>query len=56
MRRKLGLFNAEDGDVQLAQDFLDVLSKAQADFTLAFRRLSEAALDGRVLLFALAGD
>jgi uncharacterized protein YdiU (UPF0061 family) len=43
MRRKLGLFNAEDGDVQLAQDFLDVLSKAQADFTLAFRRLGEAA-------------
>jgi uncharacterized protein YdiU (UPF0061 family) len=45
MRRKLGLFNAEDGDVQLAQDFLDLLSKAQADFTLAFRRLGEAADD-----------
>ncbi|MEN3384236.1 MAG: serine/tyrosine/threonine adenylyltransferase [Hyphomicrobiales bacterium] len=45
MRRKLGLFNPEDGDVQLAQDFLDLLSKAQADFTLAFRRLGEAADD-----------
>jgi uncharacterized protein YdiU (UPF0061 family) len=45
MRRKLGLFNAEDGDGQLAQDFLDLLSKSQADFTLAFRRLGEASDD-----------
>jgi uncharacterized protein YdiU (UPF0061 family) len=45
MRRKLGLSGAEAGDVQLAQDFLDLLAKAQADFTLAFRRLSEAADD-----------
>jgi uncharacterized protein YdiU (UPF0061 family) len=43
MRRKLGLSGAETGDVQLAQDFLDLLSKAEADFTLAFRRLGEAA-------------
>jgi uncharacterized protein YdiU (UPF0061 family) len=43
MRRKLGLSGTEAGDGQLAQDFLDVLSKAEADFTLAFRRLSEAA-------------
>jgi uncharacterized protein YdiU (UPF0061 family) len=45
MRRKLGLFNADAGDGRLAQDFLDLLSKAQADFTLAFRRLGEAADD-----------
>jgi uncharacterized protein YdiU (UPF0061 family) len=45
MRRKLGLSGAEAGDAQLAQDFLDLLSKAQADFTLAFRRLGEAADD-----------
>jgi serine/tyrosine/threonine adenylyltransferase len=45
MRRKLGLFNVEDGDGQLAQDFLDVLFNSQADFTLAFRRLGEAADD-----------
>jgi len=43
MRRKLGLSGAEADDVELAQDFLDVLSKAQADFTLAFRHLGEAA-------------
>jgi uncharacterized protein YdiU (UPF0061 family) len=42
MRRKLGLSGARDGDAQLVQDFLDVLAKAEADFTLAFRRLSEA--------------
>jgi uncharacterized protein YdiU (UPF0061 family) len=43
LRRKLGLFNAEEGDIHLAQDFLDLLAASQADFTLAFRRLSEAA-------------
>ena len=43
MRRKLGLSGAQDGDAQLVQDFLDLLSNAQADFTLAFRRLGEAA-------------
>jgi uncharacterized protein YdiU (UPF0061 family) len=43
MRRKLGLSGADVGDAQLVQDFLDLLAKAQADFTLAFRRLSEAA-------------
>jgi uncharacterized protein YdiU (UPF0061 family) len=41
MRRKLGLSGADAGDGQLVQDFLDLLSQAQADFTLAFRRLSE---------------
>ena len=45
MRRKLGLSGAEAGDAQLAQDFLDLLSNSQADFTLAFRRLGEAAED-----------
>jgi uncharacterized protein YdiU (UPF0061 family) len=43
MRRKLGLSGAQAGDAQLVQNFLDVLSKAEADFTLAFRRLGEAA-------------
>jgi uncharacterized protein YdiU (UPF0061 family) len=42
MRRKLGLSGTQAGDGQLVQDFLDVLSKAEADFTLAFRRLGEA--------------
>ena len=33
-----------DGDQALAQDLLDAMAKNQADFTLTFRRLSDAAL------------
>ncbi|MDB5600767.1 MAG: hypothetical protein JWN71_2811 [Xanthobacteraceae bacterium] len=32
-------------DVQLAQDFLKLLQQSEADFTLAFRRLSDAVTD-----------
>jgi serine/tyrosine/threonine adenylyltransferase len=45
LRRKLGLFTARDGDPALAQDLLDAMAKNQADFTLTFRRLSDAAAD-----------
>jgi uncharacterized protein YdiU (UPF0061 family) len=45
LRRKLGLFTARDDDRVLAQDLLDAMAKNQADFTLTFRRLSDAALD-----------
>jgi uncharacterized protein YdiU (UPF0061 family) len=45
LRRKLGLFTTRDGDPALAQDLLSAMAKNQADFTLTFRRLSEAALD-----------
>jgi uncharacterized protein YdiU (UPF0061 family) len=45
LRRKLGLFAARDGDPALAQDLLDAMAKNRADFTLTFRRLSEAAAD-----------
>ncbi len=45
LRRKLGLFTAQDGDRALAQDLLDAMAKNQADFTLTFRRLSDAAAD-----------
>ncbi|HET6838785.1 MAG TPA: YdiU family protein, partial [Bradyrhizobium sp.] len=45
LRRKLGLFTARDDDAALAQDLLDAMAKDQADFTLTFRRLSEAAFD-----------
>ncbi len=44
LRRKLGLFSARDDDRVLAQDLLDAMARNQADFTLAFRRLSDAAL------------
>ena len=52
LRNKLGLFTVRDDDRALAQDLLDAMAKNQADFTLTFRRLSDAALtsadDGRV--------
>ena len=43
LRRKLGLFTVQDGDPALAQDLLDAMTENQADFTLTFRRLSDAA-------------
>jgi uncharacterized protein YdiU (UPF0061 family) len=45
LRGKLGLFTARDEDRILAQDLLDAMAKGQADFTLTFRRLSDAAAD-----------
>jgi uncharacterized protein YdiU (UPF0061 family) len=43
MRRKIGLRLEEDGDRALIDAFLNVLLVNRADFTLAFRRLSDAA-------------
>ncbi|TPM25799.1 YdiU family protein [Mesorhizobium sp. B2-2-2] len=40
-RRKLGLLTEAEGDLQLAADFLDVLARGEADFTLGFRRLGD---------------
>jgi uncharacterized protein YdiU (UPF0061 family) len=45
LRRKIGLFTTRDGDEALVQDLLDAMAKNQADFTLTFRRLSDAAFD-----------
>src|SRR5213076_2789783 len=45
LRRKVGLFTMRDGDEALIQDLLDAMAKNQADFTLTFRRLCEAARD-----------
>jgi uncharacterized protein YdiU (UPF0061 family) len=47
MRRKLGLSAAEPGDRQLAEDLLQAMQRNQADFTLSFRALCAAALDGQ---------
>jgi uncharacterized protein YdiU (UPF0061 family) len=44
LRRKIGLFTERDGDEALVQDLLDAMAKNQADFTLTFRYLSNAAL------------
>ena len=43
MRRKLGLFTEEHGDLELARGLLEIMRRAQADFTLTFRRLCAAA-------------
>ncbi|MGB6252779.1 MAG: protein adenylyltransferase SelO family protein, partial [Bradyrhizobium sp.] len=45
LRQKIGLFTQRDGDEVLVQELLDAMAKTQADFTLTFRRLSEAAED-----------
>jgi uncharacterized protein YdiU (UPF0061 family) len=45
LRGKLGLFTARDDDRILAQDLLDAMAKGHADFTLTFRRMSDAAAD-----------
>ncbi len=45
LREKIGLFTTRDGDEALVQDLLDAMAKNQADFTLTFRRLSDAAFD-----------
>ncbi|WP_146686951.1 protein adenylyltransferase SelO [Bradyrhizobium canariense] len=45
LRKKIGLFTMLDGDEALVQDLLDAMAKNQADFTLTFRRLGEAAFD-----------
>ena len=45
MRRKLGLFTSESEDETLIQSLLDNMQENEADFTLTFRRLCDAALD-----------
>jgi uncharacterized protein YdiU (UPF0061 family) len=43
LRRKLGLLQAQAGDLSLAQGLLDCMAQSKADFTLTFRGLCEAA-------------
>ncbi|WP_407181194.1 protein adenylyltransferase SelO [Bradyrhizobium sp. STM 3562] len=45
LRAKIGLFTEREDDHALAQALLDAMAKGQADFTLTFRRLSDAAGD-----------
>ncbi len=42
LRRKLGLFTEQEGDLQLATGLLERMAANHADFTLTFRRLSDA--------------
>ncbi len=43
LRRKLGLQHTEADDAALAKDFLEAMHAAEADFTLAWRYLADAA-------------
>jgi len=43
LRRKLGLATERDGDAALAGDLLSLMTENQADFTLTFRHLADAA-------------
>jgi uncharacterized protein YdiU (UPF0061 family) len=43
LRRKLGLFIEREDDAELAEDLLHQMAANQADFTLTFRRLCDAA-------------
>ena len=45
MRAKLGLSIAEADDQKLAEDLLSAMHQSQADFTLTFRTLCDAAMD-----------
>jgi len=45
LRRKLGLLQPRPDDLPLAQDLLERMAGNGADFTLTFRRLSDAAAD-----------
>ncbi len=46
LQRKIGLFAEREQDVTLIRDLLDGMAQNGADFTLAFRRLADAA-EGR---------
>ncbi|MFM8808361.1 MAG: protein adenylyltransferase SelO, partial [Chthoniobacterales bacterium] len=48
LRAKLGLLNEEEGDYDLAREFLDWMKTAEADFTSSFAALTEAAKTGKL--------
>ena len=56
MRAKLGLSTSEDDDLDLANGLLAALKGQNADYTLAFRRLSEAVRGDDAPLRALLDD
>ena len=45
LRRKLGLLTRQDADAALGRELLEAMAANRADFTLTFRRLSDAAAD-----------
>ncbi|MBX3599896.1 MAG: YdiU family protein [Rubrivivax sp.] len=55
-RNKLGLRSDDAADAALAEDWLALLQRQGADFTLAWRRLAEAAAGDEAPLRALLAD
>ena len=45
LRRKVGLVKEQDGDITLVNDLLKLMADNEADFTLTFRGLCDAASD-----------
>jgi Uncharacterized conserved protein len=45
MRQKVGLFNSEQEDENLIESLLNIMHENEADFTLTFRWLCDAAVD-----------
>jgi uncharacterized protein YdiU (UPF0061 family) len=56
MRAKLGLFNEEEADLNLATEFLTAMEGNNVDYTLAFRYLADAALGQQERIRALFAD
>ena len=56
MRAKLGLVDSDDDDLDLANGFLAALEGQNADYTLAFRRLSDAGQGDDAALRILLDD
>ncbi|TWT05946.1 YdiU family protein [Reyranella sp. CPCC 100927] len=53
LRRKLGLAQAHDGDMALAQELLTVMAAQSTDFTLTFRRLGDCVDDDPTAMAAV---
>jgi uncharacterized protein YdiU (UPF0061 family) len=56
MRVKLGLFNEEEADLNLATEFLTAMEGNNVDYTLAFRYLADAALGEHERIRGLFAD
>jgi uncharacterized protein YdiU (UPF0061 family) len=56
MRVKLGLFNEEEADLNLATEFLTAMEGNNVDYTLAFRYLADAALGEQERIRGLFAD
>jgi uncharacterized protein YdiU (UPF0061 family) len=55
-RAKLGLAREEDDDARLAEDWLSLLQGGRVDYTLAWRRLADAAAGNEAPLRGLFAD